>query len=215
MRILSIATLLVLPLVGAPAHANDDDGTSWYVQFGVGYNNPTDSLGAPGGDLQFDDGFTMNALVGYQMPLCGERWDWAVELEGYFSDFEVEDDGFASLGASMAEDTSTTAVMANAMLEWQWTEQISVYGGGGIGYAPSIDFDTFGDGEDFQLAEKNAPAMQGKVGLRYRLGGSFSWLIGYRYFQTDDVRLRNGALGYVHDMNNRHHVLEIGFRWSQ
>jgi opacity protein-like surface antigen len=217
MRIPSIATLLVLPLVGATAlAANDDDGGAWYLQFGVGYNDPADSPGAPGGDLEFDEGFTLNGLIGYQMPLIGESWDWALELEGYFTDFEIADDGFGELGSSAAEDTSTTAILANAMLEWQWTDSISLYGGGGLGYAPKIEFDSFANEEtNYEPTDDSAFAFQGKIGLRYDLGGAFSWLIGYRYLQTEDIELRDEYFGSTFDMQNEQHVLEFGLRWSQ
>ena len=216
MRIPSIATLLVLPLVGAVASAADDEIGPWYFEFGTGLDSPADSIGPEGSNIVFDSGYTLNALLGRDMGRLGaERLHWSLEFEGFFSDVEFAKENFASLGSASAEDTSNVALMVNAMLDWRWSEKVSVYGGGGLGYATSVDLDTFGDAlSDFDLIDTHAPAMQSKIGLRYRMGGNFSWTLGYRYYQTTDLEVRDDFIGSAFDMENRHHVFEFGVRWD-
>jgi opacity protein-like surface antigen len=215
MRILSIPVLVALPLLGSVASAHDD-GSPWYLQFNAGFNYVQDSADAVGGDLEFDDGFAVSALVGYDLfDFWGERLGLALEFETYFTDFEVSSDGFGSVDTADGEDSSTVALMVNLAAEWHWTPQISLYGAAGIGHAPSIDFDSYNNLENnFELTETDALAWQGKIGMRYNLGGSFSWLFGYRYFATDDVEMENDGGAASFDMENVHHVFEFGVRWS-
>ncbi|MEW6073784.1 MAG: outer membrane beta-barrel protein [Planctomycetota bacterium] len=217
MRISPFALLAALPLVGAvPRAANDDDGR-WYVQFGAGFASPANSTG-PIQEIVFDDGFALHGLVGYRLsdPAPETRWGWSAELEGYLSDADIRADGFAEVGASTSEDLTMTAVLLNGIFDWRWSDRVTLYGGGGVGYAPRIDYQSFGNlDHEFGLVDSDAAAWQGKIGLRYRLGASASWVVGYRYLQTEDLAMEDEEIGSSFDLENRQHVLEFGMRWGE
>jgi len=108
--------------------------------------------------------------------------------------------------------------MVNAVFDWEWTEKITMYGGAGIGQAVRLDFDSLSDADrNFRLEDETALAVQGKIGLRYSLGGSATWSFGYRYLQTEDLELRDeDVFGDYRsfDLANHQHVLEFGIGWG-
>ena len=61
--------------------------------------------------------------------------------------------------------------------------------------------------ELFSASDDGFNAFQGKTGMRFQLGGGFSWNLGYRYVQTDDISNAN-------NFENMQHVLETGVRWQ-
>ena len=216
MRIPALRTLLLLLSVGGVALAQDEP-SRWSLQFGVGRTLPLDSE-TPARDIRFEDGYSLWAGLRRDMgPLGGDgsRLSWAYELEVYFQDHEIESDPLIGFGSSSLEDTSTVAVMVNAILNLKMTEKVSWYGGLGIGYAPMVDVDSRNNGpSNFELKDDNGFAVQGKAGIEYQLGGSVSWTLGYRYFQTEDLDLEDvSAFPSSFEFENRAHVLELGVRW--
>lgn len=185
---------LLLPLAlaslagGADAQSHRDTGP-WYVQLGGGATSP-----AKDADIEPESGWAINGLLGYEL-FGGERFDFALELEGWYSEGDL--DTFPVFLGTPPQDMQTLAVMGNGVLDWWMAEDISLYLGAGAGY---------GRAELFGVDETGL-AFQGKVGLRYELGGGFSWNLGYRYVQAPQVEDAN-------DFTGQHHELETGFRWD-
>jgi len=103
--------------------------------------------------------------------------------------------------------------MANLMGDYPLSSEVSLYFGGGAGYATNIKMDTFDDG-NLEQNDNDKFAGQGKVGFRWNLGDRYDVSIGYRYFRTEDVEIEDVVTGDTDDVEFSNHVAEIGFRWG-
>ena len=183
---------LALLVSGASATAQGWDETGpWYVGFGVGIPSISESEG-----FEPDEGFAVSGTIGYQLGRSGDgRFNLALEAEYYYAENDVDD--FPIAFGLTAEDLETNAIFANLVGDWYWTDSISFYVGAGVGFA---EVDLFSASDD-------GGAFQGKAGLRYHLGGGFSWSLGYRYLMTEDIEDAD-------DFENIHNVVETGLRWE-
>ena len=177
--------------VGGALAAQEE--SPWYVGFGAGINSIDVS-----GDFDPDNGFALDGAFGYRFGESGDgRLRLGIEAEYFYSENDVDD--FPVGFATEPDDLTTAIIFGNLVGDWFWTDAISMYFGGGIGYAHDIElFDV----------EDDSVAWQGKAGLRYHLGGGFSWNIGYRYVSTEDIETDFG------DFENSQHVGEMGVVWQ-
>lgn len=203
MRTLIPHALLALCALCGSAQAQED--SPWYLQFGAGAVQPQDSdADALENDLEFETGFVISGIGGYRL-VDGERFDLSLEIEGYRAEADIDQ----NLG-----DSTTTAVMGNANLEFALSRVVLLYLVGGGGWATDVELDSTAEGQSLELQDDSAFAFQGKIGIRVLLGGNFSWLIGYRYFQTDDLSVDEEFSGSSFDFENIQHVVEMAFRWA-
>jgi opacity protein-like surface antigen len=203
MRTLIPHALLALCALCGSAQAQED--SPWYLQFGAGAVQPQDSdADVLEDDLQFETGFAISGIGGYRF-VDGERLDLSLEIEGYRAEYDIDQ----NLG-----DAKTTAVLGNANLEIALSRVVLLYLVGGAGWATDVDLDSNAEGQSLDLQDDGAFAFQGKIGIRVLLGGNFSWLIGYRYFQTEDLGVDEEFSGSSFDFENVQHVFEMAFRWA-
>jgi opacity protein-like surface antigen len=200
-----------LVLLGSSLFAHDEDGR-WYVQFGLGGVFSDKAEDVPGGTVDFDPGYDVSAALGRHLPLS-ERFGLDLEIEGYYQNFTVDEDDILQIPSAVEDDAVTLAWMANAILEWHFTPQFALYAGGGLGYATTADYDAWDSGNLEQVDDDGA-AFQGKVGFLYELGGSYDFLLGYRYFRTEELEIENLVTGQTSDIDVGQHVVEATFRWG-
>jgi len=219
--LLLLASPALAPALSAQGYVSSDT----YVQFGPGLASHLDSQGYTQ-DITFDNGLAGSLLLGHRIGWLGQR-SVAVdlELEGYYADNKIGSDGLLQAGSSNLEDLTTTAVLVNAGIDWNWSDQIRMYLAGGVGYAPDITLSNQANGpsapsglpQTFELQDTSALAWQGKLGVRYLLGQdrNYSVNLGVRYFQTASLAVvdRNLAGGRF-DLENTVVSFEIGFRWG-
>ena len=189
----------------------------WWVGFSTGITSPVD-VDAPaafGDAIEFKNGYLISGAVGYRLGRLSERVDWGIELEGLFTEADVDEDGLAAGGSASAENVSTAAGLLNGVLNWRWSENVSVTFAAGVGYGVT-DFNTFKNlPNKFTLGDNNdGVAAQGKIGLVYDLGGNFDWTLGYRYFRLESLELEDASLGQTFDLTNEIHSFEIGLRYG-
>ncbi len=207
-----------------PLASAQEQDSDWYWQLGFGSAGHAESSGLTR-DITYEDGYALGTLVGYRTDWLGsERWNLSFEGEMTYVDNDVKNDGLLDAGSSSLEDLTTISFMAGAVLEWQMAEEIYLYAGAGIGWASKIELNNFGDGptavsgnpRSFELDDEQGAAYQGKVGLRYDLGGegNFSWLIGLRFFATEELTATDSDLNQSFDMDNESMIFETAMRWG-
>lgn len=210
MRIPSL--LIATALLGSSAWAQDE-GSPYYLQFGLGAVSSEDATGVPGGTVSFDPGFNTGLAIGRHFGLS-ERMVLDAELEAYYQYFTVDQGDFQNIPSAVNDDARTFALMLNGILEWKFTQQFSAYGGIGFGWAKEISYSAWDSGS-LSIADTDAPAFQGKLGLGYNLGGTYDMRIGYRFFKTDTLDIENLAPPFdTSELDVAQHSLEIAFRWG-
>jgi len=171
--------LLFLSATGVQAQEGD-----WYAAVGAGVSFPSDnrSVATNGSfisDNEFDTGYVITGAAGK-----------------YFNNFRLEGEifyGRSNLGhfvnngvpGEASGHVRGMAYMANAYFDIQTNTKFTPYIGAGIGYA---------DLEIHQVGVIDAQgfAFQFKAGTAYQFTPSVDFIVGYRYFDTED--LNYGAL---------------------
>ena len=189
--LLPLALLLSTGAASAQSLHGDEHGP-WYVGFNVGISSIDESEG-----FEPDEGFALSGTIGYQLGRAGDgRFNLAIEAEYYYAENDVDD--FPIAFGLTPDDLETSVIFANLVGDWYWTDAVSFYVAGGVGYATDVELFSASD---------DGGAFQAKAGLRTHLGGGLSWNLGYRYLVTEDVEDAN-------DFENIHNVLETGLRWE-
>lgn len=184
-------SLLPIALFAAGGLATAQDESPWYVALGGGLQTIPETQG-------FDpsDGYALDVAFGYRF---GESQDGALrialEAEYYYAENDLDD--FPVAFGLEGSDLSTGVFFGNVVADWYWTDTTALYFGGGAGLATVEVFDI----------EDDVVAYQGKVGLRFQLGGGFGWNLGYRYVRTEEI-------ADADDFENGQHVAEIGVTWQ-
>ncbi len=215
---------LAFVLLGAPsfAHGESDNDRPFfipdYVQISVGGVFSDDAEDVPGGTISFDPGYEVSAALGWHVPFS-QRFGLDLEFESYYQNFTVDEEDLlkipTAVSSAIDDDAVALAWMLNGMLEWHFTPQFAVYGGGGIGYATTLDYDSWDSG-NLDLVDQDGAAFQGRFGFLYNLGGNYDVLLGYRYFRAESLEIddtsTSGDDGF--DLDVGQHVIEAAFRWS-
>jgi opacity protein-like surface antigen len=203
---------LALPLLAASAAAQHDDERRWYLEMGLGAVVPQD-VDALGGTLEFDPGYDLNLRLGRNLGHLSERLTWSVEMEATYKEEAADSDTFSSVGSAPARKVSSTALLGNLVFDWHLTPKAALEFGAGLGYAPQVDFKSRPSAlTDFDLVESEGFVYQGLIGMRYQLGGSTSWHIGYKYFGIEQLTLEDAGIEV--DYPDAYHVFEVGLRWG-
>ena len=201
-----------LPTTNAFARSSSADDGGVYFQLSAGLTSARDSGGpATAPDLEYDNGELYGVALGLHFGTAEAlRLGLDVELEVIYSEQDIEAGG----GLTLPSTSSFAAAMVNALLEFSLTEQLSVYGGAGIGIA-AFDIDDFEDGVNTFEQDENAQfAWQIKTGLRVRLSRHVSLSGGYRWLQIADDRLTDDVNDVSFDLETGLHTVELGLRFT-
>lgn len=213
---LSVLALFVAT-PAAFAHDGERDGEPWYIQFGLGLVNsvPVDAPDVTNSstvEVDFDSGLSTSLLLGLDLG-GSERFGWSAEVEGLYASFSLSERDLAFFPGVNDGDVSATAWMGNIMLDFHFTPATAVYVGGGVGFAASIEYETFNTGSITQL-DNDGVAGQFKAGLKFNLGDQYDVMLGYRYFKADDIDVFDQSGGDTHAIGFETHTIELNMRWG-
>jgi opacity protein-like surface antigen len=213
MRILSLASLVLVTSLASSVSAQDRDENPWYLTFNIGAAFPAEVDENPTGTVGYDTGIATALAVGRRLS-DSDSLDVAAELEGLYAFSQIDEGDLDALPATNSpRDAGNLAWFLNGVLEWNFSKTFAWYGGAGIGYATGIELEAFDFG-DLDQADKDALAFQFKLGAVYRLGGNVDFLLGYRYYQTEDIQVDNIVSQSSFDITNQINVVELGMRWG-
>jgi opacity protein-like surface antigen len=180
--------LFAAVLLGPSAWAQHEEEHPYYFELGLGGVFSEDAQG-----VGFDPGFSSSLAVGRGWEVS-ERLDFEAEVEAFYQSFKFDEDDLPSTAA--ADDRcKTLAFMLNGVFDWEFTQQYSVYGGAGVGWAKEVEYGAFNSDDEL--------AYQGLFGFAYNLGGTSDLRLGYRYFTAD-----------VDEVDASQHSVEATFRWA-
>jgi len=176
-----------------------------YLRLGGGLVTTEDSSG-PDEDIEFDEGYLLSVAIGQRFGASDTGLGLALELEGIWTDQDADDTG----PLQAVSDVTVGAVMINGVLDLRLADQISLYGGAGVG-AAWVDVGTKSDSlHDFDADDGPRLAWQAKAGLAWQLGGNTSVFAGYRFLNIDDSDIDDGIGTSSFDLETQQHVLEVG-----
>jgi len=204
--------LLALSFAASTALAQDRED-SFYLDLAFGAVG-ADAVDPPGavGEVEFDTGVATALAVGYPLFQTGDV-TWSLEGELYYSYFKLDEDDLGNFPGTKSQGASTSAVMANLVADVPLTSSVSLYLGGGIGYAPNITYDTLDTGS-YQQVDTDGSAAQFMIGLSYRLGSQYDFSLGYRYFATSNIDVLETVGNNVDEVEFANNVFELSFRWG-
>jgi len=203
--------LIAIPVLGASAWAQDDR-SDFYLQFGLGWVGSEDAEGVPGGTVGFDPGYGVSLAVGYEM-FKDETLSFSPEFELYYQAWRVSEEDLPNIPSAVEDDAKTFAFMVNGTLDWNITKQFSWYGSVGVGYAATIDYQSWDSG-NLTLKDTSGFAGQAKLGVGYNLGGNYDFRLGLRYFKTEPVDVEDQITGNVDSIDVGQVAIEASVRWG-
>jgi opacity protein-like surface antigen len=210
MRILPLASLVLVSSLAPSISAQVERESPWYLTFDIGADSVVDIDSNPTGTVSYDTGISSSLAVGRH--LFGGKLAFNGELETFYSFTRLDDGDLVKLSPNSPRDHASLALLVNGMLEWNLGKSFAWYGGVGVGYA-SVRLDSFDFG-DLDQVDKSALAYQFKIGALYRLGQNLDFLLGYRYFQTEDIQIDNVVTLSSFDVTNQENIFEAGLRWG-
>ncbi len=203
--------LIATAFVGSSAWAHDEE-SPYYFQFGLGGVFSEDATNVPGGTVAFDPGFSTGLALGRSFELS-ERLGFDAELEAFYQAFRVKEGDLPAIASAVEDDAKTFAIMLNGMLDWHFTQQYSIYGGLGVGWAKEIDYSSWDSGS-LSISDNSGVAFQGRLGLGYNFGGSYDMRVGYRFFKTEKVTIDDLITSESDELDVAQHSIEATFRWG-
>ncbi len=203
---------IALALLGSTVAAHDEKDP-WYVQFGLGALFSDKAEDVPGGNIEFDPGYALSLGFGYR--ICqGEHFGFDAQLEALYTDFKVDEGDLNAIASAIDDDAGALAWMVNGIAEWYFTRQFAIYGGVGVGWASSIEYDAWDSG-NLNVEDDSGLAFQGMFGFLYNLGGTYDVMLGYRYFRTESIEIDDLTPGEPSsDIEVGQHIAEIVLRWG-
>jgi opacity protein-like surface antigen len=203
--------LFATAFLGTRAAAHDEE-SPYYLQFGIGGVFTSDAEDVPGGTIGFDPGFSTGVAVGRSYEIS-ERLTFDADIEAFYQAFKVDEDDINAIASAVDDDAKTFAFMLNGTLDWHFTEQYSVYGGLGVGWAKEIDYSAWDSG-NLSISDDDGVAFQARFGFGYNLGGTYDVRLGYRYFQTETLDIDDVVAGTSDELDVAQHSIEAVFRWA-
>jgi len=200
------ADALIDPRVIADQHDDDNRAeSSYYVRVTGGFVT-TESSDGPSEEIDFDEGYLLSLGLGHRFGASENGVGFAVELEGVWTDQDADDEG----ALQAVTDVTVAGALLNGIVDFRFADQLSIYGGAGIG-AAWLDVGTASDGvDDFDDEDGPFLAWQARAGLAWSFSESLSLHVGYRFLNVDDAELDNGAGDSSFDLQTQQHVLEAG-----
>lgn len=203
--------LIATAFVGSSARAHDEE-SPYYLQIGLGGVFSEDAEDVPGGTIGFDPGFSTGIALGRTFELS-ERFGFDAELEAFYQSFRVDEEDLPAIASAVEDDAKTFAFMLNGILDWHFTQQYSIYGGVGVGWAKEIDYSAWDSGS-LSISDDDGVAFQGRFGFGYNFGGTYDMRLGYRYFKTETVDIEDLITNQTDELDVAQHSIEASFRWS-
>lgn len=203
--------LFATALLGSSAWAQDEE-SPYYLQLSLGGVFSENAQDVPGGTIGFDPGFSTGFALGRSFEY-GDSLGYDIELETYYQAFTVDEDDLPAIASAVDDDAKTLAFMVNGLLDWKFTQQYSIYGGLGLGWAKEIEYSSWDSGS-LRITDSSGVAIQGRLGLAYNLGEYYDARIGYRYFKTEPIDIEDTTAGTTDELDIAQHSLEVLFRWS-
>ena len=158
--------------------------TTTNTRYGTGLTNSYDTGYDVDGVVGYDFGhFRVEAEVGYKRTDSKNLTASSLLLTDVNT---APIKGVTSAGFALGTETSVVSGMVNALVDFNLTPDIRIYGGGGVGGAR---VKALGSRDD-------AVAYQGIAGAAYAVSPSVEIGVKYRYFQTDRVRF-NGTANFA------------------
>lgn len=187
---------------------------SWYFSLGGSVNFVDNTAlteqGGPtpgSGNMEFDEGYGLNASVGYRPRYTNTIWD-NLRMEFEFGVLDNDVDQIALSGNGVVVPTGDVQVMrgmANLFVDFDLSKQVRPYIGGGLGLARV----------ELENEEDTAFAYQGMLGISY-IPESFpisEFYTGYRYFSITDTQFTTPGSGSQVEFGYDSHVLDAGVRF--
>lgn len=208
-------SVLLLLAPGAFAQNRDKEDNPWYIQYGVGwlvYQADVDNN--PGESVDWNTGFETAAALGYDFgPFTDSgKWGWALEAEFYYSQTEIESSDVVNVPGTDDRKQKGIAWLGNVIIDYNFTDQTAWYFGGGAGWSPRTKFEPWDQG-NFDQDDDSMFAYQFKTGLKYNLGGRYDFMLGYRFYATEDIEI-DSQVGSDFDIENYQHSVEATVRFG-
>jgi len=207
-----IPSLLIATALLAPSTSAQDDSSPWYFQIGFGGVFSETADGVPGGSIGFDPGFSTSIAVGREFG-WSEKIGLEAQVELYYQYFTVDEKDLPAIVSAVEDDAKAFAIMFNGLIDWRFTQQYSIYGGLGVGFAKEIDYSAWDSGS-LSTSDTDGAAFQGLLGFAYNLGGTYDVRLGYRYFKAEPIDIRDAISGDTTELDIAQHSLEAVFRWG-
>lgn len=164
---------------------------------------------AAGGTWLNDD----SADAGYNaMILLGHNYLPNLRFEGEFAYRENSLGANAADGTAIDGDIGTFSVMFNGFYDFPQLASIQPFLGVGIGGA-NIDYDAKALGSSLADSNDTVMAYQAIVGVAYPLSEWLKLDLSYRYFRTQDAKLRD-INNEPFDVEYETHNVSIGIRYD-
>jgi opacity protein-like surface antigen len=191
------------------------DVSPYYLQLGIGGTSTNSMSPDEDSSADFDTGLGFSLLAGRNLGHLGDV-GVAIEFEGYYSFANVEKKDLGQFtGASgriRATGARSLSFLGNLMFDLPLYEGTSLYFGGGLGIASSIEFDTFDTG-NLRQNDTDGLVAQAKVGIKWNLGSRSDFLMGYRYFRSEDLSFTSSVTGDQDEFFEQH-SLEFNLQWG-
>lgn len=209
MRIPSL--LIATILLGSSAFGQREEKSPWYFQLSEGLVFTTEAEDVPGDTIGFDPGFAVGGSIGYEVPL-GEHLSFAPEVELFYQSFTVDEDDINAIPSAVEDDAKTFSVMLNGHLDWHITDQFSLYGGMGVGWAREIEYESWDSG-NLVIPDNDGVCAQVRLGAGWNFGGDFDFRLGLRSFVTEPIDIEDTITGETDELEVAQLSVETSFRW--
>lgn len=209
---LPTALLPALALLAGQGPTDDPGGI--YLELGAGLATQ-DEIEATAGDVDLDEGYTLDALLGYQWrEAWGTGFDFSLELEAFYTKIGFDDLQLVP-NSSSANYLGNGGFVLGGVIDWPCSDEISFYGGAGVGLATSITLANKGDASsEVEPEDDSALLFQGKLGIRYAMAENLSWFLQYKYRQSEEITATDSFLDESFDFELQQHAVEVGMRWG-
>ena len=187
----------------ATAMAGDN---GYYVGAGVGVVKPSDTnvSGTNSGKINLDSSFIGSVSLGYNYT---SPWRGEIELSRRGGNVD------SVSGSAGSGDVLATAIMANAIYDFDAMGLVTPYVGAGLGFA-KIKLDNASPfGATSYKDSDNAFAYQGIVGASYKIKDNLDFFADYRYLGTRGLDVTSSA-GNRGSFDYASHAVMAGLRFS-
>ncbi len=208
LRSMGLAALALVLAAPFSAQAALPDG--WYVGINTNmvFQREGDSeVSNITNNVEYKDGWGLSGYAGY-------GWGNGLRLEGEALYRHSSVDAVTGTNAGAAGGgLHNTALMMNALYEYETDMRLRPYIGAGIGgaYVSADNLRTV-NGTDLDNGEM-AFAYQGIAGFALTLSGNWDFTADYRYFATTDVKFKP-TVGTKGETENSSHNLMMGIRYT-
>lgn len=205
--ILALAIIAVVPQQVFAARRNADK--SWYVGLGAMVN--TEDFGDETGDDSSISFGGFNGVIGFRPSAFMSQW-LALRIEGEYA----QRLGGLQVGGQYQGDTLTFhSFMANAYLDFQLTNNLTPFIGGGYGMTQATidDVPTLGISSDD--SNNMVSTYQWMAGLSYVPDAwpSTDWSVTYNYFNVEDGLEFEDTFNLYELTGGEAHSVNVGLRY--